>query len=179
MPDANTGKLLYDAVVSKLGVQKDDLAALTGRAKDLLGLTSLAGTATSLVANDKLFELKKKVPPPWWVWAVGIVLAIAIASGILALLPRKWSLSTDPVELVKTVDDSANAEASDDDFLRAIADGFLAKGKHRNWLFFQKVDMAFIDGQNAKLRRLSLLVTLQAIALGCVVGLAFLLLIIL
>jgi hypothetical protein len=176
---SSPGKLLYEAVNARLSAQKDDVAALGNRAKDLLGLTSLAGTATSLVANDKLFNVVKANPPAWWKWAAGITVAVAITTGLLAMLPRTWTFSTEPETLAKRMASNDYADAADDDWYWSIASGFLEERPQRIGLRMKSLPMSRLEHQSLKIGRVAAVVTIQSFALASLLALAFLLLLIL
>lgn len=172
-----TGKILYDAVASRLAAQKDNQTALVGRAKDLFGSGSIVATIVGVLGNDKLVNLSKGAVPIWWAISMAAAFGVLASSGIIALLPREWSFAIDPADLRNAINDDMAGVVADDQWYRSIADGFLVTNPRKIGLL-QRTDASVsqLDYNADQIRSLGHLVIAEAVALAAIVSLTFVLL---
>jgi hypothetical protein len=118
------GKFLYDVVMARLSSQAADLAAMGGRAKDLLGVATISTTITGAIANGAIVTTTKH-NVSWLVFAaliVGFVLVLGAAG--FSLWPRTWYLSPEPLGTSRAV--QAHLDWPLDAYYGQIAVGFIA-----------------------------------------------------
>ena len=160
-PDPN-GKTLWDVVALRLAAQAANQTALTGRAKDLLGAATIAGTIIGVVYNDKLFPLAGFHAPGWWIPAVVVTYLGVVLCAVSAVWPRSYSFSPDAADFADLERDNPGASANM--LYRAAARGFLdplsVKGKTQ------------IQVNEDRLRTLERLVRGEIVSLGGLAGLA-------
>lgn len=142
--------------------QADDFAVLTGRAKDLIGLATVATTIASVILNDKVLgPTKPSEVPMWWAAVAAIALASILLPGIYCLWPRIWYFSPDPDSIYKTV--SADLSLSTDDLFASVANGLVRKDVVVS-------DRSALEWNDAGLRRFRVAVFIQVVGyvvLGC------------
>lgn len=141
------GKFLYDIVAERLKAQAADQSALTGRAKDLVGLAAVTTTVTGVLANDKLFDVTKGSQPIVFAVLLSFGLLLTIGAGLYGLKPRVWYLSPDPTEVFSTV--SGNLAWPLDSYYASVATGLTQPGV----VVTGKSALAHNDEQLVKLRR--------------------------
>lgn len=124
-PDPN-GKLLWDVVALRLGAQSANQSALVGRAKDFLSLTTIVATITGVILSDKYFPVVKGEVPLWWIIAASLALAVVYGAGIWALRPADWSFAPDVLSFHSLMNEYP--DASQGQFYRSLADGYLLPG---------------------------------------------------
>jgi hypothetical protein len=120
------GKLLWDVVALRLGAQAATQAALVGRAKDLLGLTTIVATITGVILNDKLFPVVKEEVDAWWIVLAALALVVVLGAGLWALRPAEWSFAPDPLSFYAI--EETYPHASQGQFYRSLAEGYLLPG---------------------------------------------------
>lgn len=141
------GKFLYDIVAERLKAQAADQSALTGRAKDLIGLAAVTTTVTGVLANDKLFDVTKGSQPVVFAVLLSCGLLLTVGAGLYGMKPRVWYLSPDPLEVFSTV--SANLTWPLDSYYASVATGLTQPGI----VVTGKSALAHNDEQLSKLRR--------------------------
>lgn len=104
--------------------QSDDYSTLTGRAKDLIGLATVATTIASVILNEKVFAPAKLTHvPKWWAFLSAASVAAILLAGIYSLWPRVWYFSPDPAEVYATV--VSDLTLSTDALLASVANGIV------------------------------------------------------
>lgn len=155
------GKLLWDVVSFQLSTQAGDQAALSNRAKDLMGAATIASTITGVILNDKFMAVVRGEVPLWWTLLAAVALLLVFASGLWAVQPRGYFFAADAIDFHAVEQESP--EATPGQLYRSLAEGFLDAEEGTSVL-------ARNDMQIAKLDRL---VRLETAGLAMLAFLAF------
>jgi hypothetical protein len=135
--------MLWDVVAGQLAGQSADQAALSGRAKDLLGVATISTTITGVIVNDKLFNLAKVELPAWWVVLAAVSLIVVFGAGLLAIQPRKYSFAPD-AEGFHSIEQKY-PDASETELYRAMAEGYLEEAEGKTQLERNRENLKLIE----------------------------------
>ena len=163
------GKFLYDITATKLAAQCADHSLLTGRAKDLIGLTTLTTTIGAFVATSRATGNTARLPD-WYTGGVLITVVVIIGCGLYVLLPRRWNFSPDPLAVRAALQTDPNL----DSIYMRLAEGHLAQpapaeGTKRRWRagrFGPSVDLEGIEFNKGVLSRLATAVRVQVVGVS-------------
>jgi hypothetical protein len=158
------GKLVWDMVALKLGAQAASQTALVGRAKDLLGVATIATTITGVILNDKLFAVVKGEAPLWWTILAAISLAVIYGAGLWAMQPAEYSFAPDAEDFY--VVEQTYPASSQGEFYRSLAEGYLLVGPDGE---------SRLGKNQEQLERIELLVRFETMGIAVLGILAFLL----
>lgn len=117
------GKILWERVTGELPGQAADQAALTGRAKDLLGVATISSTITGAILNDKLFQFSQIEIPAWWLVLAALPLLMVLVAGLWAVQTKEYSFAPDAAAFYEIEQKYPNS--TEGDLYRALAEGYL------------------------------------------------------
>jgi hypothetical protein len=123
VPDEPKGKLLWDVVSLRLAAQSANQVSLVGRAKDLLGFTTIVATITGVILNDKLFPVVKGEAPLLWTILAASSLIVVYGTGLRALWPSDYSFAPDGQDFQHV--EQTYPSATVDALYRSLAEGYL------------------------------------------------------
>jgi hypothetical protein len=117
-------KFAFEQQIDALSSQRNELAHLQGRAKDILGLLTLAGTFIGAFAkagdssstNTGLLFQELSTSPGWIVFMFAALPLLTFASCLLVLWPRTWIFNISGKSIVDHMQDRQSNEgfASDE-----------------------------------------------------------------
>lgn len=114
-------------VTAQLAGQVADIAALSGRAKDLIGVATISTTITGGLANDRLVNVGKHDINPFALGFLIVGFCSVLIAGFFVLKPRSWSLVPNADE-IKTNAVAAHPTWPIDAYYGQVAMGFLTPG---------------------------------------------------
>lgn len=82
--------MAFDRVFANLAAQRTDLQQLQGRAKDLIGLITLAASFLAAFGKDSVGGILSNLSsrPHWMLWLFLALPAVALLASLYVLLPR-------------------------------------------------------------------------------------------
>jgi hypothetical protein len=162
------GKLLWDVVSLQLAAQAADQAALTNRAKDLMGTATIATTITGVILNDKLIAVVKGDVPIWWTITTALALVVLFACGLWAIQPRDYYFAPDAVDFYAVERESP--DVSPGQLYRSLAEGFVEPEEGHTLLASNEEQLVVLDRlvrvETAALAALALLAFYLAFLIG-------------
>jgi hypothetical protein len=106
-------KMAFDRVFVNLAAQRIDLQQLQGRAKDLIGLITLAASFLAAFGKDAVGSVLPDLAhqPPWFLWLFLALPAVTLLASLYVLIPRShWVFDVNAESVKRNMDNRPDAQ---------------------------------------------------------------------